>query len=212
MPELKSLKLKICGLRDNINAVAGLHPDYAGFIFYKRSARYVGNSLMADQLEKIPASVKKVGVFVNQAPDEVLNTVKTFQLDYAQLHGDESAEDCHQLHKAGVKIIKVFAGNRALENAVLKMYEPFVDFYLFDTRLQEYGGSGIAFDWNNLRQLDVQKPIFLSGGLDVANVRQIEQLEGVNIHAIDINSKFEISPGLKDIALIEKLKVEMERP
>lgn len=209
MPKLKELRLKICGLRDNIDEVVTLDPDYAGFIFYGPSPRYVGEGLVADQLRNLPASVKKVGVFVNQALGEVLSTVKEFDLQYVQLHGDESVGYCKRLKAEEVRIIKVFAGNAKLNQVLLDQYAPFIDFYLFDTRMEKFGGTGKVFNWTNLEGLDLQKPVILSGGIDLDNIDNIESLKGINIHAIDVNSNFEISPGLKNIALLENLKDKM---
>jgi phosphoribosylanthranilate isomerase len=202
MSRLKDIKLKICGLRDNIHEVADLQPDFMGFIFYDKSPRYVGNDF------KIDDNIKgnKIGVFVNQAIEEVLRIKKKYQLDLVQLHGNESVEYCVELKAYGVSIIKVFAGNQLPIQHVLDMYNSFVDYFLFDTKTDKEGGTGISFDWNNLNSLKIQKPIFLSGGLSLENIKAIEDEDGLDIFAIDVNSRFELSPGLKDIESLKKLK------
>lgn len=210
MSDLKNVKLKVCGLRDNITEVARLHPDYVGFIFYPGSSRYVGKTDIFNRIKSIPESIKKIGVFVDQPVNEVIQLAEDYTLDYVQLHGDESVHYCHQVKKAGVGVIKVFAGNQHLEQQVLNAYEPVIDFFLFDTRLKQHGGNGVPFDWTTLLTFDFKKPLFLSGGVDMDNVENIKYLEGLNIHAIDVNSRFEVKPGLKDIDMIRQLKIKMK--
>lgn len=208
MSKLKNIHLKVCGLRDNIPEVIALEPDYAGFIFYERSPRCMATEITTEQLKAIPDNVAKVGVFVNQALGEIYSTVKEFNLQYAQLHGVESVNFCKRLKAEGIGIIKVFSGNEELDERQLSQYAPFIDFYLFDTRTDKHGGTGQTFDWNKLASLDLQKPIFLSGGVGLENIEEIESIER-GLYAIDVNSRFEIRPGLKDIDLLKKLKDKM---
>lgn len=211
MPALKDLKLKICGLRDNALEVTHLGPDYAGFIFYNQSPRYVGTIVDADLLSSLPANIQKVGVFVNQPSEEVRRVTSDFNLQYAQLHGDESVEYCRKLRESGIRIIKAFAGNGKLDQEELKQYGEVIDYFLFDTRLKEYGGSGVRFDWSRLEKIELQKPVFLSGGLDLDNIHLLEDNDHLQIHALDVNSKFEVSPGNKDIEKLKKLMVALQR-
>ena len=201
MSKLKDIKLKICGLRDNIYEVAELQPDFLGFIFYDKSPRFVGNDFEIEDT----ISSNKIGVFVNQPIEEVLKIHKKHQLDFVQLHGNESVEYCVELKAYGVSIIKVFAGNQLPSQPVLDLYNSFVDYFLFDTKTDKEGGTGASFDWNNLNSLKIEKPVFLSGGLSLENIKEIENIKA-EIFAIDVNSRFEVSPGLKDIESLKKLK------
>lgn len=205
MSKLANIKLKVCGLRDNINEVAALKPDFIGFICYKKSPRYIGKGLSND----ITVEVQKIGVFVNQPIDEVLDLMKSHHFDMVQLHGNENVDYCVELKAYDIKIIKVFAGNKLPGQIEIDAFLPFVDYFLFDTKLETHGGTGMTFDWNNLKTLTIKKPIFLSGGLSLENITSIEELGGLEIFAIDVNSKFEISPGRKDIEKLKSLKKMM---
>ncbi|MEO0554989.1 MAG: phosphoribosylanthranilate isomerase [Bacteroidota bacterium] len=198
------MKVKVCGLRDNIDEVTALRPDFVGFIFYPKSKRYVG-SKFAESLDLIPDSIKKVGVFVNEELEEVVSKVAEYDLDYVQLHGDESIEYCRKLVKSmNAGIIKVFSGNRLPGIEVLNAYKELIDYYLFDTRSDAYGGTGQKFDWSALKDLKLSKPIILSGGIGLEDLKSISN-SGLNVFAVDVNSKFEIKPGLKDTQLIRTL-------
>ncbi|MEQ8927845.1 MAG: phosphoribosylanthranilate isomerase [Fulvivirga sp.] len=202
----QSIKLKVCGLRDNVIEVTDVEPDFMGFIFYKKSPRFVGEDFV------MPNGIraKKVGVFVNQSIEEVMSLKQKYQLDYLQLHGDESVDYCVELKAVDSKIIKVFAGNKPLNQEVLDSYSEFIDYYLFDTKMDKHGGNGIAFDWTNIDQLRLKKPYILSGGISLDNV--VEVSRSVNIpFAVDVNSKFEISPGLKDIKRLKELTVTLSQ-
>ena len=196
------MKLKICGLKDpeNIKAVAGLNPDYIGFIFYPQSKRFVGNDF---EMPEIPASIKKVGVFVNESKSTVLEKIGKHKLDYVQLHGNESAEFCAELSKSFTKIIKAFGVDENFDLSSLQGYENHCEYFLFDTKTKEYGGSGKSFDKSILRNYKSSKPYFLSGGIGLEEVSGIKY-QASKCFAIDVNSKFEIEPGVKDI---EKLKI-----
>lgn len=202
---MKDIKLKVCGLRDNIDEVVKLDPDFIGFIFYDKSKRYV-NGIDNSILKNIQSRAKKVGVFVNATINELLKTQADFKLDYVQLHGEEPVGYCKELKEEGIKIIKVFSGNKLPDYEILDGYAPYIDFYLFDTRGASYGGSGKRFNWRNLAQLRLKKPVFLSGGIDLEAVNELMSSSELDIYAIDVNSKFEIEPGLKDIKKLEALK------
>ena len=195
------LKIKVCGLRDNILEVDAVQPDFIGFIFYPKSPRYVGYDFVMP-----PAlAALKVGVFVNQPIRQVMEIQRKHDLDYLQLHGDENVDYCVELKAHALKIIKVFAGNQMPLREDLDNYAPFIDYYLFDTKLAQHGGNGISFDWSVLHNLNLKKPIILSGGISLANVKELDSLAD-KIYAIDVNSKFETSPGLKNINQIKELK------
>jgi len=201
---VSKLRLKICGLRDNVSEVAGLQPDFVGFIFYSRSPRYVGEDFEMPQLDN---KIKKVGVFVNEALGEVLNLVDKYQLDYVQLHGNESVEYCRQMKQETESgVMKAFPMDDEFEFDQLQAFEPVVDYFLFDTKTKEFGGSGLVFNWNLLRNYILNKKYFLSGGLSLENVQELNQVDLSKVYALDVNSKFEVKPGLKDIELLKKLK------
>jgi len=188
---------------DNINEVVVLAPDYIGFIFYPKSKRYVGEQL-DEQLVKSLRKIKKVGVFVNATLEEIVEKVKRYGLNYAQLHGDESAEFCKQIKGKGISVIKAFQVDEAFDFKLLNAYKPYCEFFLFDTKSQGYGGAGKSFDWNILKKYDNEIPFFLGGGVGLENVNEIKKLSGLNIHALDINSRFETEPALKDVQKIKE--------
>lgn len=201
------MKLKVCGMRDsqNIKELLKLRPDYMGFIFYDKSKRNAID-LDADLLRSFPSTTQKVGVFVNAPLDEVKSKVDEFQLNFVQLHGDESVEYVGDLFAVGIKVIKVFSVGESFDFDVLKPYKGLVEYFLFDTKGKERGGNGVVFDWGILKDYDQSVPFILSGGIDNENVEGLTELGEMNIHAIDVNSKYEIEPGLKDIEELKVLK------
>jgi phosphoribosylanthranilate isomerase len=200
------MKLKVCGMRqsENIQQLLELEPDFMGFIFFERSKRFAPN-LDKELLNSFPESVKKVGVFVNSPIDELKEKVKEYKLDYVQLHGDESAEYVGELFAIGVKVIKVFSVGEEFDFDQLKPYKGLVDFFLFDTKGKERGGNGVVFNWEVLNDYPYDVPYFLSGGIDLENINDMSSLK-VQPYAIDVNSKFELEPGLKDIERLRELK------
>jgi len=190
---------------ENMARVLELGPDYMGFIFYERSPRYVG-SQWAGTVEDFPATTGKVGVFVNERPETVKTLAKKFQLDYLQLHGNETPEYCRDLAQAGYSLIKVLNPETIQSSGHIDAYKPWVEFFLFDTPGKQHGGTGLAFDWSLLKQYDNEVPVFLSGGISLDNIKMVGELERLNLAAVDINSRFETSPGLKDIAMLKKFK------
>lgn len=189
------MKIKVCGMCDprNIAAVAALKPDFMGFIFYKKSPRYVG-ALSPETVKGIPSSIKKVGVFVNEDMGMIEQTVAEYGLDFVQLHGDESVEFCRAL-KGKCGIIKATSIVRA------SLYEDVVDYLLFDTPTPHYGGSGERFDWSELNNYKGGTPFFLSGGI---GVEQGSEVRALDVFAVDVNSRFETQPGMKNIELLKK--------
>lgn len=188
------IKLKVCGMRDpaNIKAVGDLHPDYMGFIFYDKSPRYVGEDFSIT----VPNAV---GVFVNESTEKILAK----GVDIVQLHGNESPAQCLELKLRGIQVIKVFPVDDDFDFDTTKEYESVADFFLFDTKGKFYGGNAYPFDWNKLNEYNQAKPFFLSGGLNSQNLMNLDLLRGMNLHAIDVNSGVEDSPGVKNI---EKIK------
>jgi len=202
--------IKVCGMRqaNNIEALVALQPDYMGFIFYKPSPRYVGEQLTQDAIADIPGTIQKVGVFVNAPEREIDEARIRFGLDILQLHGDESPELCFLMKQTGARVMKVFRVDDQFEFAQTRRYEDYCDYFLFDTATKAYGGSGHKFNWQLLQIYNNVRPVFLSGGIGPEDVEDILHLKGLNLKGIDVNSKFETEPGLKDI---DRLKSFMEQ-
>lgn len=207
---MSRLQWKVCGMRDgaNIRLVAALSPDYMGFIFYRRSRRYVGDAFTLE--EEFPASIRRVGVFVNELTGEIVRLANKHGLHFIQLHGDETIEQCDAIRSKGYGVIKAFGMSSKFNFEKLRSYANVIDYFLFDTKGNNYGGSGMTFDWRILRRYDLQKPFFLSGGITADNITGIDILEGLNLHAIDVNSGVESEAGLKDVSLIKELKMGMK--
>ena len=203
MPDL--LKIKVCGLRnkENIEQVCELEPDYIGYIFYRKSKRFVGADPNPDIFMIPDNRVKKVGVFVNEELGKVRQIHETCGLDLVQLHGEETPEYCMTLHQWGIPVIKAIDPMSINSATTLKDYNEPVRFFLFDNSGIEFGGTGEQFDWSILKDIRVSSPFFLSGGIGPGDVREITGIEHDMLFAVDVNSRFEIQPGLKDI---ERLK------
>lgn len=201
-----NMKLKVCGMRDveNIKALIELKPDFMGFIFYDKSPRFVGNDLDVELMNSIPREIKKVGVFVNATVDFILQNVRKYGLNYVQLHGNEMPDFCKNLRLKGVNIIKAFRVDNDFIFSQVNNYKPHVDFFLFDAKGDGYGGNGISFDWSILKKYDNQKPYFLAGGVSLENIDVLETIIP-QPYALDVNSKFEIEPAVKDIEKLEEL-------
>ncbi len=207
------MKLKVCGMKyqENIAEVAKLQPDYLGFIFYKKSPRFFDGIIPS-----IPKSIKKVGVFVDASIPFILEKVKKYSLDAIQLHGTESPDFCVRCHAElveasnSIEIIKVFAIKDDFNFNRLKPYETVCNYYLFDTKGKLPGGNGYTFNWKVLKDYPSSKPFLLSGGIgpgETENVLSFLRMqESKYCHAIDVNSKFETEPGLKNIELLKKFK------
>lgn len=211
------MKVKVCGMHDaeNLKQVAALGPDFIGFIFYDKSARYVGEDLDVEAVKALPRSVKKVGVFVSASPDYILRNVKKYDLQYVQLHGTETPDFCRNLRNKGISIIKAFTVDPSFNFSMLNNYKLFCDFFLFDAKGDQPGGNGVRFDWNLLNRYDNEKPFFLSGGIGLDNLNDLDQLKHLKLYGIDVNSQVELVAGYKDIdkvsALIKRVKpVERE--
>jgi phosphoribosylanthranilate isomerase len=200
-----NLSVKICGMRDtgNIREAAELKPDIMGFIFYRSSSRYAGDSLTKETLSSVHGNIKKAGVFVNSNYDEIMTLSGKYSLDMIQLHGDEPSELCIRLKKSGLQVIKVFRIEKELPLTQFKDYKDCTDYFLFDTGTDKFGGSGQKFRWELLDDTDVGHPFFLSGGIGPDDAGKIAAINNPFFHGIDLNSRFEISPGIKDI---EKLR------
>lgn len=198
--------IKVCGLKfeQNLIDISALDIDMVGYNFYEPSPRYVQK-----KLPNINSHIKKVGVFVNASESFILQKVKEYNLDYAQLHGDENPEFCTKI-KPCIPVIKVFRVKDQLDMNFLNSFE-FCDFFLFDTATKQYGGSGKKFDWSLLNEFDIKVPFLLSGGIGVEDLDDILKISHPKFEGIDINSKFEISPGLKDIDKVKFFVDEIKK-
>jgi len=202
-----ALKIKICGMKhaDNIAAVAALQPDYLGFIFYAKSPRFISD-ISAELIKYVPASIKTTGVFVNETLENVLASIAKYNLKACQLHGQETVAYCQQVKATGVEVIKAFGISEGFDFDSLTQYEDAVDYFLFDTQTVAHGGSGKVFNWALLSAYQLNKPYFLSGGIDLQHAAIINNLNDQRLYAVDVNSKFEIEPGLKDAEKLATFK------
>lgn len=202
------MRIKVCGMTqpDQVEQLAGLGVSFAGFIFYPKSERYVFKHMTTTQIRK-ENSINKVGVFVNSSIEEVLHMVDECRLHMVQLHGDESPKYCEKIADY-VSVVKAF---RLSDNdSVSWMIRPYMevcDMFMFDTMGVGYGGTGKKFDWSMLKAETIGKPFFLSGGIEPGDEERLKEFANEPVakalFAIDINSKFEISPGIKDLGKIK---------
>ncbi|MEM7103258.1 MAG: phosphoribosylanthranilate isomerase [Bacteroidota bacterium] len=201
------MKIKICGMKypENIKQVGTLKPDMMGFIFYEKSPRYVNASTVKFATRDLDPEIQKVGVFVKSSIENVIETVRSCKLDFVQLHGGEEVSYCQSIREAGIKVVKVFHGGPGFN---LKEVEPFLqitDYFLFDTKTKNYGGSGRHFDWSVLEGYTYDVPFLLSGGLKPSDLSAIKAIDIPQLTGIDANSKLELEPGLKDIEKVKAL-------
>lgn len=204
------MKIKVCGntLPHQVTALDEVGVTFAGFIFYPKSPRFMGQKISPEKMRQIKGKIIKVGVFVNPTYEELMKTVDDYRLDMVQLHGDESPKFCDRIADY-ISVIKAF---RMSDNdSVHHMTQPYAgicDFFLFDTLGAGYGGTGKKFDWDVLQKSPPTKPYFLSGGIELDDVAKLEQFISTpaaeKLFAIDINTKFEINPGVKDLNSIKK--------
>lgn len=209
------MKLKICGMKYNPVEVSELRPDYLGFIFWEPSRRFF-DGCISDSI----SGPKRVGVFVDAAPEDIVLKVYEHNLGAVQLHGSEKPDTCKYLreligaqHTRGTEIIKAFAIDEEFNFETLNEFVDSCDFFLFDTRGDLPGGTGRRFDWKLLSNYKLIKPYFLSGGIGPSDADAIKSFlsrpEAKNCHAIDLNSRFETEPGLKDVAALQSFIKEI---
>ncbi len=205
------MNIKVCGITElkQLQQLDGLDIDYAGLIFYKESPRYIGDKIDKNALKKVDFDLKKVGVFVNPEMIDVLDAIDDYGLDVVQLHGNESPEMCEDLSNE-VEVIKAFLINGEVDiDEMIEPYDAVCDYYLFDTKpptSDNFGGTGNQFDWNILTKAKIEKPFFLSGGIRPDSADKIKAFRHPDFFGVDLNSKFEISPGVKDMKLILQFK------
>ncbi|WP_193361496.1 phosphoribosylanthranilate isomerase [Aquimarina agarivorans] len=194
----------------NIQEVAALQPDYLGFIFYPKSPRNFEGAI-----PEIDHTIKKTGVFVDAEIDFIFEKVKKYDFKAVQLHGSESPEYCKNLREklTNIEIFKVFGIKDAFDFSILASYEWYVNYFLFDTKGKQKGGNGYAFDWSVLKNYTSKVPIILSGGIGIEELSKIEQIlkTDLPIYALDLNSKFEITPGVKDAKRVKEFLEKVEQ-
>ncbi|MFZ9588571.1 MAG: phosphoribosylanthranilate isomerase [Chitinophagaceae bacterium] len=201
------MELKVCGITqlDQLLALQAMGVDYAGLIFYEGSPRFVGaHHFSPSVLKQNDIAIKRIGVFVNASEDEILQAVDDWQLEMVQLHGEESPVFCEKISNH-VKTIKAFRVNEE-ESLAYKVapYQNAVEYFLFDAMGKQYGGTGNKFDWKVIAEAKIDKPYFLSGGLgpdDVDSIQAFVQTNS-NCFAIDVNSRFEVKPGVKNLEIV----------
>jgi len=199
------MRIKVCGmtLPEQVNALDEIGVELAGFIFYEKSPRYVKHKISAEKMKKIGGRIAKVGVFVNEDYEKLMRTVEEYRLDMVQLHGDESERFCERVANY-VTAIKAFrlSDNDPIE-WMIRPYHEGCDMYMFDTLGAGYGGTGKKFNWDVLKGVTMNKLFILSGGIepgDEDRLREFEKEENARkLFSIDINSKFEVSAGVKNM-------------
>jgi phosphoribosylanthranilate isomerase len=191
--------VKVCGLNHakNCLAIDKLKPDLVGIIFYKKSPRYIGESLLPK------TKTKKVGVFVNATLGEILTAVEKHQLSYVQLHGNEPIVLAKALQENGIKIIKYFGIDNIIDNKKMAEWEPYSTYFVFDTKSKQYGGLGAKFNWDLLNDYKLNTPFLLAGGITLEDVSTIKKINQPAFVGVDINSKFELEPGIKNIEQVK---------
>ena len=210
-------RIKVCGmtLPEQVNALDEMGVDIAGFIFYDKSPRFMRNKISAEKMRKIGGRIAKVGVFVNEDYEKLMKTVEDYRLDMVQLHGDESERFCEKVANY-VTTIKAF---RLSENDPIEwMIRPFhdgSDMYMFDTLGSGYGGTGKKFNWNLLKDVNINKLFFLSGGIEPGDEERLVEFMKLEtakkLFAIDINSRFEVTAGVKDINKVKSFVQNLKR-
>ena len=199
------MKLKVCGMTsfEQLQKLDQLGVDFAGLIFYENSKRFVGNKLNSRKSEIRNLQIKKVGVFVNAGIDQVGKEVKEYGLSYVQLHGDESVEFCIAVRNF-VSVIKAIRINEETDlEKELTAFEEACDYLLFDTDSKQYGGGGKQFNWERLKLSNITKPFFLSGGIGLEEVNKLKNFHHPMLFAVDVNSRLEIEPGIKDMDMVK---------
>jgi phosphoribosylanthranilate isomerase len=207
---MSRLKIKVCGMRnrENIRQLAELKPDLMGFVFYPASPRYAGEFPAEGMFTSFPAGITKTGIFVDADLYSIKAQVLRFGLQAVQLHGNESPGICKRLKATGIKVIKAFRIDEFADFSKMMAYVSCCDWFLFDTASKIPGGSGEHFDWKLLEKYDIGHPFFLSGGIGPGDADRILSIRHPALVGVDINSKFEIEPGVKDA---DKVKIFIQR-
>jgi phosphoribosylanthranilate isomerase len=205
------MNIKVCGITQlkQLQQLDKLNVDYAGFIFFKGSPRYAVDKILKEEISNADFDIKKVAGF-----DEIMEKVDDYTLDAVQLHGDETPELCEQLSD-NVEVIKAFRlSDKQDIDALIEGYDEVCDYYLFDTAAKSglLGGSGEQFDWKQLSKARIEKPFFLSGGIGMDDMEKVKKFKHPDFYAVDINSRFEKEPGIKDLAMVMQFKMGLKQP
>ena len=226
-PSTNNYQLKVCGLTkmDQIQELISMNVDFLGFIFYEKSPRFVLNHLSLEEILEINHQ-GKVGVFVNETVEKILEISEKSNLNFIQLHGDEDEEFIKRLRQMLnentkiIKVIRIGDDKTNFENEIKKMsnLKSQISNLLFDTDSKAFGGTGKTFDWKILNEIEIPKPYYLSGGISLENIKNLQNFVKVNMSenktltklntpfALDINSKFETEPGIKNLEKIKTFK------
>lgn len=188
----------------NVESISTLPIDFMGFIFYEKSPRCVAHVDMSFLSSWKNPNIKKVGVFVNENTEKIMSVTQKYQLDFVQLHGNETIQMCDFLRQQGLKIIKTFSIQQHADLEKTQGYVNKVDYFLFDTKTKHYGGSGKKFDWSILKVYQGSTPFFLSGGIGIANSIELSEFHHSQFFGIDLNSCFETMPAKKDYSLLNQ--------
>lgn len=206
--------IKVCGMiyPDNIHEVAHLHPDFMGFELFPASPRYAGNSIDLQTLEKIPRKVKKIGVFVQEDLETIIGAVCKYDLDGVQIHGADRTKVCHELKNDNLIVIKAFSVMNIDNFKMTKAYSEVCDYFIFDIRKDVYGRvTDKKFNWNLLTEYRGEVPFLLKGQMSVEDVHLIKHFKHPKLIGVDVNSKFESEPGVKDSVKLKSFIEEIRR-
>jgi phosphoribosylanthranilate isomerase len=206
------IRVKVCGMNNpgNVKEITGLKPDIIGFVFFAGSPRYVGDEPELVLFNSVPSGIKKTGVFYNEDNHKILDISIRTGLDMIQLHGNESSIACLQLKSSGLSVVKAFNIDGDFHFESLNQYMPSCDYFLFDTKSEKPGGSGKKFPWEKLEKYNLDKPFFLSGGISPGDAGEIKSISNRGLFAVDINSRFETSPGIKDAVRVKTFINELK--
>jgi phosphoribosylanthranilate isomerase len=209
------MNIKVCGITSlkQLQQLDGLDVDFAGLIFSKQSPRYVGDKLNKMEIAGSDLDIKKVGVFVNAEYEEIMRTVEDYNLDIVQLHGDESPYLCEQVSNE-IEVIKAFRVDDSSDKSIDYMvqdYDEVCDYYIFDAR-NSPGIKGAKFNWKKISESKIEKPFFLSGGISPEDGALIKTFRHPDFYGIDLNSRFEKEPGVKDMGLVLQFIHSMKLP
>jgi phosphoribosylanthranilate isomerase len=225
------MKVKICGLKNesNVHELMSLNPDYLGFIFYEKSLRFVGNITISLQqnglktemppklkwIQSLSPLIPKVGVFVNSSLFFIEKTAELLALDVVQMHGDEKPAYCEALKNKGLEVWKAFQVDDEFDFDKTEPYADVCDHFLFDAKGENPGGNGLTFNWQRLESYHGRSPFILSGGIGPEHgaifreKQHLEQLKSYGCFCLDLNSRFELEPGLKDVNLLKNFMNEL---
>jgi phosphoribosylanthranilate isomerase len=210
------MKVKVCGMRnrENIREIVACKPDFLGFIFYPSSPRYVGSNIDPRLLRSIPPYINKVGVFVDEDPEIIIQLIARYSIEYVQLHGHEEPDYVAALKAKRISIIKSFPVEDKFDFRMTEPFVPYCDYFLFDTKSELQGGSGEKFNWPLLQKYNCSKPFLLSGGIRPDDAEAIAAIKHSCLSGVDINSGFESAPGLKDVFRVSEFikTIKMSKP